>query len=197
MGLEGLIEQLKTIPDWRRGRRRVDYPLWLMLLMSLLGVMSGYSSLRGLADFMARHQSEVVELFGVERAALPKYSTLRRMAFRVDVRRVVEIFETWASQVCRVNPEEAIAMDGKALASTGTHWSDAEQDFVTVVSACVHGHGWVIAQESFHNGESSEIVTVRQLLKRLDVSGVWFTLDALHTQKKQSMKSWKAEITTV
>jgi hypothetical protein len=46
MGVEALMEQLKTIPDWRRGRT-VQHPLWLMLLMSLLGVMSGYSSLRG------------------------------------------------------------------------------------------------------------------------------------------------------
>ena len=53
-----LIEQLKTIPDWRRGRA-VQHPLWLMLLMTLLGVMSGYTSLRGLADFMLRHQPEV------------------------------------------------------------------------------------------------------------------------------------------
>ncbi len=188
MGLEALIEQLKTIPDWRRGRRRVDYPLWLMLLMSLLGVMSGYSSLRGLADFMQRHQSEVVDLFGVDKAALPKYSTLRRMAHRVDGTHVAEIFETWANQVCAVESGEAIAMDGKALASTGSHWSAPEQDFVMIVSACVHGHGWVMAQESFQNGKSSEIASVRNLLKRLDVSGVWFTLDALHTQKKQSMR---------
>lgn len=46
MGVEALIEQLKTIPDWRRGRK-VQYPLWLMLLLTLLGVMSGYSSWRG------------------------------------------------------------------------------------------------------------------------------------------------------
>ncbi len=59
MGVEALIEPLKTIPDWRRGRT-VQHPLWLMLLMSLLGVMSGYSSLRGLEDFMKRHQLAVV-----------------------------------------------------------------------------------------------------------------------------------------
>jgi len=62
MEVEGLIEQLKTIPDWRRDRK-VQHPLWVMLLMSLLGVMSRYSSLRGLEDFMKRHQHEVVELF--------------------------------------------------------------------------------------------------------------------------------------
>lgn len=184
MGLDHLIEQLKTIPDWRRGRK-VRYPLWLMLLMSLLGVMSGYTSLRGLADFMKRHQSEVVELFGVEKASLPKYSTIRRMTHYVDGNKIAEIFATWAQQACPVESGEAIAIDGKALVSTGKHWSDPGQDFVNVVSACVHSQGWVIAQESFHTGDGSEIVTVRNLLETLDVTGVWFTLDALHAQKKR------------
>lgn len=183
MGLADLIEQLKTIPDWRQGQRQVQYPLWLMLLMSLLGVMSGYTSLRGLADFMKRHQSEVVDLFGVEKAALPKYSTIRRMAHYVNGHKVAEIFECWAKQACPVVAGEAIAIDGKALVSTGKHWSEAAQDFVNVVSACVHSQGWVIAQETFHTGDSSEIVSVRQLLEKLDVTGVWFTLDALHAQK--------------
>ncbi|MEM9447085.1 MAG: transposase family protein [Cyanobacteria bacterium P01_E01_bin.6] len=151
MGLEALIEHLKIIPDWRRGRRQVKYPLWLMLLMSLLGVMSGYTSLPGLADFMQRHQSEVVELFGVDKAALAKYSTIGRMTHHVNGTEVARILEDWANQVCPVKSGEAIAMDGKALASTGTHWSDSEQNFVMVVSACIHGHGWVITQESFHN----------------------------------------------
>jgi predicted transposase YbfD/YdcC len=42
---------------------------------------------------------------------------------------------------------------------------------------------WVIGQISFHNGQSSEITSVRQLLQQLDVQGAWVTLDALHTQK--------------
>lgn len=129
----------------------MKYPLWLMLLMSLLGVMSGYTSLPGLADFMQRHQSEVVELFGVDKAALAKYSTIGRMTHHVNGTEVARILEDWANQVCPVKSGEAIAMDGKALASTGTHWSDSEQNFVMVVSACIHGHGWVITQESFHN----------------------------------------------
>jgi predicted transposase YbfD/YdcC len=41
----------------------------------------------------------------------------------------------------------------------------------------------VIGQLSFHNGESSEITSAKQLLQQLDVKGVWITLDALHTQK--------------
>lgn len=52
-----------------------------------------------------------------------------------------------------------------------------------VVSACVQQWDGVIGPLSFHNGDSSEITSVRQLLQQLDLQGVWVTLDALHTQK--------------
>lgn len=91
MGIEALIEQLKPIADWRRGRK-VQYSFWLMLRMTLLGGMSEYSSLRGLEDFMKRHQQEVVELFGLAKAKLLSYSTLQDMAMHVDMLQVAEMF---------------------------------------------------------------------------------------------------------
>lgn len=184
MGIEALIEQLKTIPDWRR-TRKVQHPLWLMLLMSLLAVMSGYSSLRGWEDFMKRHQHEVTPLFGVDKAKLPSYSTLREMAQRVDATRVCEIFHTWAQQAFALADGAVISIDGKALASTVSDCHGQQQDFVTLVSACVQQCDGVLAQVSFQNGQSSEIASVRQLLEQLNVTGVWVTLDALHTQKNR------------
>ena len=182
MGVDELIDQLKTIPDWRRGRT-VQYPLWLMLLLSLLGVMSGYSSLRGLADFMQRHAAEVAERFALKKAKLPSYSTLRDMSQHVDGRQVAEVFLQWATSTISVHPGDVISIDGKALRSTVTDAHGKHQDFVTVVSACLQKNGCVIAQQSYQNGHSSEIQSVQQLLQRLDVKGVWFTLDALHCQK--------------
>jgi hypothetical protein len=184
MAVEALIEQLKTIPDWRRGRK-VQYPLWLMLLMSLLGVMSGYSSLRGLEDFMKRHQQEVGELFGFSKAKLPSYSTLRDMMLHVDVQAVAQIFLIWANQSLPVEAGAVVSIDGKALASTLQECYGSGQDFVSVVSACVQHRDWVVGQLCFHNGQSSEITSVRQLLEQLDLQGVWVTLDALHTQKNR------------
>lgn len=81
-------------------------------------------------------------------------------------------------------PEGAgIALDGKALGSTVQDCYRSAQNFVSVVSACVHGRADVIGQISFENGKTSEIGSVRDLLKQLDVVGVWFTMDALHCQK--------------
>ena len=182
MGVEALIEQLKTIPDWRRGRK-VQYPLWLMLLLSLLGVMSGYSSLRGLEDFMKRHQQEVAELFGFTKAKLPSYSTLRDMSQHVNPKQVAEIFQRWSKQAVVTQAGQVVSLDGKALASTVQDCYGQQQDFVSVVSACVQQWDGVIGQLSFQNGATSEIVSVRQLLKQLELKGVWVTLDALHTQK--------------
>lgn len=184
MSVEALVEDLKNIPDWRRGRA-VQHPLWLMLLMTLLGVMSGYSSLRGLADFMKRHQQEVADYFGLHKAKLPSYPTLRDMAQKVDANAVALVFQRWASAATQVEIGDALAMDGKALGSTLQDHYGSEQDFVMVVSACVQSWAGVIGQISFHNGKSSEIGAVRRLLDQLDLKGVWVTLDALHCQKNR------------
>ena len=64
-----------------------------MLLLSLLAVMSGYSSLRGLESFMKRHPKEGAELFGLSRAKLPSYLTLRDMAMPVNAKDVTEMIQ--------------------------------------------------------------------------------------------------------
>lgn len=182
MGVDALIEQLKTIPDWRRGRK-VQYPLWLMLLLSLLGVMSGCSSLRSLEDFMKRHQQEVAELFALAKAKLPSYSTLRDMVEHVDAHQVARVFHQWATQAVPVSAGQVVSIDGKALASTVKDCHGKQQNFVMVVSACVQQWDGVIGQLSFQTGEGNEISGVRQLLQQLNLQGMWVTLDALHTQK--------------
>lgn len=185
MGIDSLIKALKTIPDWRRGRA-VQYPLWLMLLMTLLGVMSGYSSLRGLADFMERHEQEVADYLQLPKAKLPAYSTIREMAHKVDATQVARVFHEWVQASVSIQAGDAVAIDGKALGSTVEDLYGTEQAFVMVVSACVQSWAGVIGQVSFDNGSSSEISAVRQLLKQLEqieMKGVWVTLDALHAQK--------------
>jgi hypothetical protein len=185
MAISALVEQLQTIPDWRRARK-VQYPLWLMLLLSLLGVMSGCRSLRGLADFMERHQVEVAEYFALSKQKLPSYATIRRMTQQVEGTRVAQVFRDWARQEYPIASGTAVAMDGKALGSTHPDCHGQHQDYVTVVSACVHEYGWVVAQASFNHRVGSEIASVRQLIEHLDIKGAWLTLDALHCQKNSA-----------
>ena len=44
------IEQLKQIPDHRKSKGK-RHPLWLVMCLTLLGVLCGYHGYRPLADF--------------------------------------------------------------------------------------------------------------------------------------------------
>jgi hypothetical protein len=179
-----LIEALQTIPDHRRGAGQ-RYPLWVFLLLIILGTMSGYRGFRGLARFMRRHQGHLASRLGLPRAALPSYSTIRRLLMSIDYHAVADAFNTWAQACGLVKAGDDCAVDGKGLKNTVSHACDAEQDFVNLVSVFQLEQGVVVGQAVFNNGDESEIDVVYRLLEKLQLSGVTFSLDALHTQKKQ------------
>jgi type VI protein secretion system component VasF len=73
---KSLIDHLKQIPDQRvpNGRR---HPLWLILLLMILGIMSGYWGYRGLGRFVERHRRQLIEILDIPQARVPSYSTIR------------------------------------------------------------------------------------------------------------------------
>lgn len=178
-----LIEALQTIPDPRSslGRR---YPLWVFLLLIILGTMSGYRGYRGLARFMHRHQEHLATRLGLPRAELPSYSTIRRLLNAIDFDAVAKAFTDWAQAVGLLQAGDDCAVDGKGLKNTVTDAHSNQQNFVNVVSMFQLQQGVVVAQAVFDNGQESEINVVYQLLEQLQVSGVTVSLDALHAQKK-------------
>ncbi|QYO63865.1 ISAs1 family transposase [Leptolyngbya sp. 7M] len=179
-----LIEALQTIPDHRRGAGR-RYPLWVLLLLIILGTMSGYRGYRGLARFMQRHQGHLAEQLGLPRAELPSYSTIRRLLLEIDFNAVADAFNTWAQACGLIQPGNNCAIDGKSLKNTVTDVYAAQQNFVNVVSVFQLEQGMVVGQAAFNNHDTSEIAAVYQLLEKLQLSGVTVSLDALHAQKKQ------------
>jgi hypothetical protein len=179
-----LIEALQTIPDPRKpsGRR---YPLWVCLLLIILGTMSGYRGYRGLARFMERHQGHLAHHLGLARADLPSYSTIRRLLNAIDFNAVAHAFSEWAQTTGLLQAGDDCAIDGKGLKNTVTDAFTAEQNFVNVVSMFQLQQGLVVGQVVFDNGQESEINVVYALLEQLQVSGVTVSLDALHAQKKR------------
>ncbi|PSB42550.1 hypothetical protein C7B79_16470 [Chroococcidiopsis cubana CCALA 043] len=80
-------------------------------------------------------------------------------------------------------PLEQIAIDGKSIKASLSDYDSAYQDFVSVVSALSVAQGVVVGLESMRNHQKGEIKTVEMLLDKLQLKGVCFSLDALHTQK--------------
>ncbi len=56
---------------------------------------------------------------------------------------------------------------------------------VSLVSVYSHKQGLVLAAQQFEHKATSELTVVQTLLEGLHFQGAVFTLDALHTQKKQ------------
>ena len=48
--MDRLIKMLKKVKDFRKDKGQ-RYPLWLVLLIIILGMMQGYISYRALGDF--------------------------------------------------------------------------------------------------------------------------------------------------
>jgi hypothetical protein len=54
-----LIHHLQQVADYRI---KPLYPLWVVMLLVIMGIMSGCTSYRALESFVERHQSALLEL---------------------------------------------------------------------------------------------------------------------------------------
>lgn len=183
-----LIDYLKQIPDFRR-IQGCRHPLWLVLVIIIMGMMSGDWGYRGLGRFVERHRRGLIELLSIPQARVPSYSTIRRVMMGLDYKELEKTFNQWAIQYGNLPSHEWLSIDGKGLKNTVSNYAQAEQNFINVVSAFSHHRGIVLGVKVMENKKTSEITTVRELLEILDLKGVVFTLDALHCQKKLSMTS--------
>ena len=177
-----LITSLQEIKDFRasRGRR---YPLWLILLLIVMGTLSGCRSYYALEDFGARHYRAVSEQLGLEVTRLPSDTTFRRILQKLDFETLAQQFEQWASRTIDIQAEEWVAMDGKSIKGTGTLPGTAYQNFINMVSLYSSQQGVVLASQQFESKHNSELKVVQTMIEALELEEVVFTMDALHCQK--------------
>ena len=89
-----LINYLKAIPDARM-RRGVRIPAWYLLLVAVLGILSGCQSLRDLERFAIRHHSVLSEALGIELRRPPSDSAFRYFFRQVDVAALSSAIRDW------------------------------------------------------------------------------------------------------
>lgn len=188
-----LIDHLKQIPDFRT---KPEYPLWVVLLLILMATMSGYSGYRPWAEFVTRHQAELLKHVQVPGTRLPSLSTLRRIMVRLDYVAFTAAFNAWMQEEFGELDHHQMATDGKGIKVSVRDYDQAHQDFIALVSTFSVTQGLVMGLEPMHNQHTSEIKTVENLLDKLHLKGVCFSLDALHTQKKRSSASLPVAMTT-
>jgi len=102
----------------------------------------------------------------------------------LDYEELQIVFNQWSKQYSIIPSNEWISLDGKSLKNTVSNYDKAQQNFINCVSAFAHQRRLVLGVKMMENKRESEIPVVRDLINLLDLSGVVFTFDALHCQKK-------------
>lgn len=189
-----LIEQLQQIPDYRhiKGRR---HELWLVLLLIILGAMTGYWGYRPLEDFTVVHKQSLIEKLNLEvTTKFPSYSTFRRVLKTIDFQPLTNLFNSWASATVPPILGDRLAIDGKGIRCTMTDYSQSYQNFISTVSVYSHQRGIVLRMQPMSNKKISEVAIVKQLISAFSGSQVMFTLDALHCRATFAGESSPAKL---
>ncbi|QNI89519.1 transposase family protein [Synechococcus sp. ROS8604] len=89
-----LISHLKATPDAQM-RRGVRTPAWYLLLVAVLGILSGCQSLRDLERFARRHHGTLTKALGLELRRPPSDSAFRYFFLQVDVAALCAAIRDW------------------------------------------------------------------------------------------------------
>jgi hypothetical protein len=91
---DDLISFLKAIPDGRY-RRGVRYPQWFLLLVAVLGILSGCRSSRDLEAFARRHREALNQALGLEFKRWPSDATFLYLFNRAHLQEFAQVLQAW------------------------------------------------------------------------------------------------------
>ena len=113
-----LLSALEEIPDPRRPQG-TRYPLAHLLLFSILAVLAGATSYRGIVTFLAAHRDRLGHVYGVRLRRAPAVNTLRNLFLALDPEEIEAAFRRHARHLGAAGPgpdgPRAVALDGKTL----------------------------------------------------------------------------------
>lgn len=182
---DALLDLLKQVPDPRRAEGQL-YKLPYVLLFSILAVVSGANSYRGIVTFIHANRKQLNAAFGLHWKRAPAHTALRYILQGLDPAAVEQIFRRHAAGLKpagKAGPLRTIALDGKVLRRSFDQFTDRKA--AQVLHAFDTGSNLVLAHLEIDD-KSNEIPAAQRLLGELDLAGRIVTLDALHCQKKHS-----------
>ncbi len=180
--IPSLATIVAQIPDprARRGRR---HPWTALLLLVLVGLLSGANSQQALARWAARTGWTHRQQLGFLRRAAPSVATIHRALRGVDVQLLERVLSAWQQQVRAAwyassrRWLDGIALDGKTLrGAQRLGAADAH-----LLSACCQRWGVVLGQVAVADA-TNELGGLGALLDQLLVAHETLTFDALFTQ---------------
>jgi hypothetical protein len=179
------LSLLATIRDPRRAEGKL-YQLPHVLLFSILAIVSGANSYRGIRTFIKVHRQKLNKAFKISWKRAPAHTAIRYILQGLSTSDVEKAFREHAANLnldAAGSNARVIAFDGKALKGSFDNFNDIKAK--QLLSAFAVDTALVLAHIEIDE-KSNEIPAVQKLLEELDVSGHIVTCDAMHCQKKRS-----------
>jgi hypothetical protein len=181
-----LLGLLAGVADPRRGQGQ-KYKLPHVLLFSILAIVTGCNSYRGIVTFIDVHRRRLNQAFGLTWRRAPAHTAIRYILQGLDPADVENVFRQHASLLqtaCAKPGQGSIALDGKTLRGSVDNFNDRAA--AQVLSAFATDTSLVLAHVDIAE-KSNEIPAAQALLAELGVQdGAIVTLDAIHCQKNIS-----------
>jgi len=175
--IRAITERFRQVPEYRS--RVESYPLWSLLTLVLLAVLSGAPrGQKDLAKFAKRLTQAQRGALGVRRQPQGKYpppsqSTFSRFFGRVDADKINAALKDIQAQIRGPRPAGGVlVLDGK----------EPKQGPGDSVLTLIHAESQYYVDSALVDQKTNEIPVARQLLEPLDIQGCIVIGDALHTQ---------------
>lgn len=185
---QSILNILNQLEDYRR-KQGQRHPLQVILLIIIMGIMSGSKSERAIARFAENNKESLIKEslikeLKIVREEVPSRKVLSKFIQKVDFNKLQNLFYLWTLSFVKIKKGEWLSIDGKALRGTKTNTGNKLQDFISLITIFVSKKKLALLAGKINTKKENEIPKVQELLKMLDLQGVNFTLDALHCQTK-------------
>lgn len=172
-----LYNHFEVLEDPRdiRGKK---HELINILIMTIYGILCGYTDFTNLADFLKVHEEYFTSLLNLQYGT-PSHDTLSNVFSEIDSKKFMELFIDWIKQIINNNGSH-LSIDGKAIKSARDKINGGNTPYI--VSAFLSDIGISIGQVKVDD-KSNEITAIPELIELLDIKGKIITIDAIGTQE--------------
>jgi predicted transposase YbfD/YdcC len=171
------LESFEGLEDPRQ-RAKVLYPLDEVLLLVLLGVISGCESWVEIARYGEKKRA-LLRRFRPFKDGTPSHDQLGDIFAVLDAGQFQTCFVAWVAGLTGSGPE-TIAIDGKTLRRA--YQEGGAKAPIHMVSAWSSGQNMVLGQVKVAK-KSNEITAIPKLLDMLTIKGAVVTIDAMGCQR--------------
>lgn len=175
--MKSLYNHFEILEDPRdiRGKK---HELINILIMTIYGILCGYTDFTNLADFLKVHEIYFTNLLNLENGT-PSHDTLSKVFATIDSKKFLEIFIGWMKEIIKNNGLH-LSIDGKAVKSARDAINGGNTPYI--VSAFLSDIGLSVGQVKVDD-KSNEITAIPELINLLDIENKIITIDAIGTQE--------------